>query len=140
MRHSWVASMFFDGFEKTSKLFESDLKWLDTPKCPKASQKFLEMFQKHQKFSSIFKIMVHSASHAFMKWKTDSNSIEIIDEESLRHIHSIRLKGDSEIEILTDPWSEDSAIWEYDLNQESLNRIRSFRDYLDSPYTDDVLW
>ena len=78
--------------------------------------------------------------HHLILWKTDSNSIEIIDEESLRHIHSIRLKGDSEIEILTDPWSEDSAIWEYDLNQESLNRIRSFRDYLDSPYTDDVLW
>jgi hypothetical protein len=42
------------------------------------------------------------------KWK-------IINDDELKWIHSLRSKNTETVEILTDPWFEKSAIWEFDV-------------------------
>ena len=70
-------------------------------------------------------------------WKTD-NQIE--QNETLKWIHDIRLKSENSIEILTDPWSQESAIWKLDIDTLQLSKIRDFRDYFDCEYTDNIDW
>ncbi|WP_298898809.1 hypothetical protein [uncultured Psychroserpens sp.] len=56
------------------------------------------------------------------------------------HISDLRIKDDNTIEILTDPWSEKSSIWELNLNTSVLTKIRKFTDYRNKKYTDNVVW
>ena len=64
----------------------------------------------------------------------------------LRNIHELRLINEYTAKILTDPWAEDAAIWqlEIDVNRFApdigLWKIRDFNDYTGKPYVEDVLW
>jgi hypothetical protein len=58
----------------------------------------------------------------------------------LKWIHDIREKTESIIEILTDPWNEKSAIWELDINSTEFVKIREFKKYQDSEYTETIDW
>jgi hypothetical protein len=72
------------------------------------------------------------------------NSIRFVGE--LKNIHSLKAIGDYTVQILTDPWSEQSSIWqmEIDLNKLTrpvkLTRLRDFKDYIGKPYTDEPVW
>jgi len=64
----------------------------------------------------------------------------------LENIHAIRINDEYEAQILIDPWSENAAIWhfELDLSQVApaigLWKIKDFKEYQDKPYTENVEW
>ncbi len=58
----------------------------------------------------------------------------------IRWIHAMRTRDDRQVEILTDPWGEDPAIWAIDMETLALERSRDFPDYRGKPYTEEVLW
>ncbi|MBS1604521.1 MAG: hypothetical protein JST42_17790 [Bacteroidetes bacterium] len=65
---------------------------------------------------------------------------------NLKDIHEIKLIDEYTANILIDPWSENSSIWqlELDLNRATpaigLRKIKDFKDYLDKPYTENIIW
>lgn len=68
------------------------------------------------------------------------NVLSKIEEPDLKGIHDIRQTGDDEIEILTDPWSEKSAIWKLNLRTLNKSKIKDFNNYKEKPYQDNVEW
>ncbi len=66
--------------------------------------------------------------------------------EKLRNIWGLKTVDDYTVQILTDPWDEQSAIWQLEIDLSRLSRpvslfkIRDFKEYIDKEYTDDVLW
>ncbi len=71
-------------------------------------------------------------------WK--NNQLKTIEDSSLQWIHDMRQVGENEVEILTDPWSDNSAIWLFNIIRESKIKIREFKDYKSKEYTEDVKW
>ena len=67
------------------------------------------------------------------KWKR-------IEDENLKWIHSIRIKDSETVEVLTDPWNRNSAIWEIHPLTFKLKKIRDFNDYKDQEYSEKVVW
>ena len=67
------------------------------------------------------------------KWKR-------IEDEELKSIHDIRLKQENIVEILTDPWSKKSAIWELHIDSLKYRKISDFDKYKSQEYTDNVVW
>ena len=63
-----------------------------------------------------------------------------IENEELRWIHSLRIKTDNIVEILINPWSEKSAIWELNIDTLQVVKIRDFMDYFEKGYTEDIKW
>lgn len=63
-----------------------------------------------------------------------------IEHEDLRWIADLRVKDNETVEILIDPWSEKSSIWEINTTSFVFKKIRDFDDYRDQEYTDDVVW
>ena len=71
-------------------------------------------------------------------WK--SNELKFIEDPDLIWIHDIRQVEDDVVEILTDPWGEQPAIWKFDVLSEQKVKIRDFEDYKEKEYTDLVEW
>ena len=69
-----------------------------------------------------------------------SKETKIIEDDNLKWIHSIRYKTDLIVEILIDPWSESSAIWELNTNTFDYIKIKDFDNYKNQMYTDFVVW
>jgi hypothetical protein len=63
-----------------------------------------------------------------------------IESEELKWIHSLRNKDSETVEILTDPWSENSAIWEINTKTFELKKVKGFANYKDKGYSDRVIW
>ena len=63
-----------------------------------------------------------------------------VEEEGLKWIHSLRFKNWEILEILTDPWSEYSAVWELNLQSFQCTKVRDFNDYKNQKYTEEVIW
>jgi hypothetical protein len=66
--------------------------------------------------------------------------LETIEDSELTWIFDLRQIGDDEIQILTDPWTSNSAIWSFDIISKRKVKIRNFNDYVDKPYSDNVIW
>ncbi len=60
--------------------------------------------------------------------------------KEINWIHSMRCAGDYLAMLLTDPWGNDPAVWELNIESVSLRKMRAFPDYQDMPYTDAVIW
>ncbi len=76
-------------------------------------------------------------------WRADkrkNKQIERIEHDELKWIHDVRLKSENTIEILTDPWSEKSAIWELNISLMKFVKIREFKKYQDSEYAETIEW
>lgn len=75
-------------------------------------------------------------------WKSNKNKhqIERFENDELKWIHDIRLKSANIIEILIDPWSNKSAIWELDLGTLKFVKIREFKKYQESEYKEKIDW
>lgn len=63
-----------------------------------------------------------------------------INDEELKWIHSIRIKNSETVEILIDPWSDNSAIWEINTRTFDFKKIKNFEDYKDQEYSENVIW
>jgi hypothetical protein len=63
-----------------------------------------------------------------------------IEDSDLQWIHSLRVKDHGVVEILIDPWSSNSSIWELDIKTFKYEKIRDFNDYKDREYADEVEW
>ena len=50
-----------------------------------------------------------------------------IENDELKWIHDLRLKNEKIIEILTDPWSNNSAIWELDIEKMQYVKVSDFK-------------
>ena len=71
-------------------------------------------------------------------WRDDKPGLII--HPDLQYVHDIRQTGENEINLLIDPWMENSAIWHLDINTGKTSKIRDFHDYLYKKYTEDVKW
>jgi hypothetical protein len=71
-------------------------------------------------------------------WK--NSEVNIIDRDELKWVNDLRQIAPFKVEILIDPWSKDSAIWELNIEDLSFIRIRDFNDYKDKPYVENVVW
>ncbi|MEP0009728.1 MAG: hypothetical protein ABJF72_11075, partial [Balneola sp.] len=60
--------------------------------------------------------------------------------ENLKWVHSIRTKDSEKVEVLTDPWNRNSAIWEINIQTFEFKKIRDFNDYKDKEYSETVNW
>lgn len=63
-----------------------------------------------------------------------------IDDEKLKWIHSLRIKNSKTVEILTDPWNPNSAIWEINVETFEFKKVSDFNDYKDQEYSENVIW
>jgi hypothetical protein len=72
-------------------------------------------------------------------WK-NHNEFKFIEDPDLIWIHDIRQVEDDEVEVLTDPLGENSAIWRFNIQTEEKVKIRDFADYQGREYTDSIEW
>ncbi len=63
------------------------------------------------------------------------NTIELI-----RDIFDLRKKTEVEYEILTDPWSSSSAIWEYNIITNQIKKVSNFTKYKNREYSTEIDW
>lgn len=70
----------------------------------------------------------------------EKNRTVILENDDLKWIHAIRLNSKNIIEILTDPWSNRSAIWSLNINTLEYSKVRDFKDYVDIEYTENIEW
>ena len=63
-----------------------------------------------------------------------------IEDKDLKWVHALRTKDNHTIEILVDPWSDKSSIWELDTNTFEYKKIKDFSDYCYKEYTEDINW
>jgi hypothetical protein len=72
------------------------------------------------------------------------NTLRLVGE--LKEIFDLKLIDAYTIQVLTDPWADNSEIWQLtiDLNKLTrpltLKKIRDFKEFVDKPYTDEVEW
>ena len=72
------------------------------------------------------------------------NTLRMIGD--LKNIYGLKTYNAYTIQILTDPWTAQSAIWqlEIDLNKLtkpiSLTKVKDFKEYFDKPYTGQIVW
>ena len=62
---------------------------------------------------------------------------------SIAGIHwicGLRLVDSETVDILTDPWTSDSAVWRMTIPDRRLVKVADFPWYREKPYTDDVEW
>lgn len=71
----------------------------------------------------------------FLLWQQGS-----LEELPFPNAYEIRQVDNDLLHILTDPWTEDCAIWEFNINTQQFSKIRDFKDYQDKEYTEDVKW
>ncbi len=72
------------------------------------------------------------------------NTIRFVGD--LKNIFDIKEIEENEVQILTDPWSGESAIWHLTINLRKLTnpivlqKIRDFKDYENEPYSENIKW
>jgi hypothetical protein len=65
---------------------------------------------------------------------------KVIDDEKLKWIHLLRFKNEEIVEILIDPWSDNSSIWEINIKTFEYRRIRDFDNYKNKEYSEIIDW
>jgi hypothetical protein len=72
------------------------------------------------------------------------NTLRLVGD--LKQIFDIKIIDDYTVQILTDPWTNYSEVWQLtiDLNKLTrpltLTKIKDFKNYVDKPYTENVDW
>lgn len=54
--------------------------------------------------------------------------------------HQMKLDNPAKVLILTDPWTEDSAIWSFDVQTRLFEKMKDFPEYREREYTEDIIW
>lgn len=60
--------------------------------------------------------------------------------EAIRWVYDMRKVSENVVEILTDPWDSEAAVWKYDILNGSYFKIKDFKDYHNKPYSENVIW
>ncbi len=68
------------------------------------------------------------------------NKFQEINDPEMIWIHDMRQISDDEIEILTDPWSDNSAVWKLNVRTFVKRKIKKFDKYRNSPYQEKIEW
>lgn len=63
-----------------------------------------------------------------------------IEDSNLRWACKLRQTDTNTVEILIDPWADNSSIWEFNTHTRERTRIKNFDDYKNKEYTDDIDW
>ncbi|WP_430403739.1 hypothetical protein [Fluviicola sp.] len=71
-------------------------------------------------------------------WK--NNELKFIEDPDLICIHDIRQIEDDVVEILTDPWGDQPAIWKFSIQTEKKEKVREFNEYKEKEYAEKVDW
>ena len=71
-------------------------------------------------------------------WKEPQ--LKELKDNDLKWVFDVRQISEHEVEILIDPWHENSAIWRYNVWNDEKTRIRDFEEYKDKEHTDEVNW
>jgi 6-phosphogluconate dehydrogenase len=71
-------------------------------------------------------------------WK--AGEVVKIKDDRLKEIHSMRMKEENLVEILTDPWSNGSAVWELNIGSLSFHKLYDFPYYRDKEFTENIDW
>ncbi|SDF60198.1 hypothetical protein [Chitinophaga filiformis] len=59
---------------------------------------------------------------------------------SFNNAHQMKLDSPNSILILTDPWTEYSAIWSLDVQSRQFEKMKDFPEYREREYTEDIIW
>jgi hypothetical protein len=70
-------------------------------------------------------------------WRQAQGVTYLIAEE-LRSVHKFRLMDALNVQLLVDPWSTYAAIWQLNLMDLSLQKVRDFLDYRDREYEEHI--
>lgn len=70
---------------------------------------------------------------------TGSEVFEIKDD-NLNWACKFRQVDANKVEILIDPWSDNSSVWELNIQTRENRKIKDFANYKDREYTDDIEW
>lgn len=74
----------------------------------------------------------------------NDNTLKLVN--NLEQIFDLKYIDEYTAQILTDPWSENSAIWQIsiDLNNITqpliLSKIKDFKEYFNKPYSENIEW
>jgi hypothetical protein len=60
--------------------------------------------------------------------------------EKINYIHSIKKVDTNSIQVLTDPWSKDSSIWQLDLKSLEVKKVKDFNKYKNKPFSENITW
>lgn len=72
-------------------------------------------------------------------WRKAQGVTHLIAEE-LRSVHELRLMDAMNVQLLIDPWSAYAAIWQLNLLDLSLQKVRDFLDYREREYKEHIDW
>jgi hypothetical protein len=70
----------------------------------------------------------------------NKQKVSIIEADELKWVYDVRIKDSNTVEILIDPWSNNSSVWELEIDSLKYKKICDFEKYKEKPYTDDVEW
>lgn len=79
-----------------------------------------------------------AAGSSLIIW-TPKNT-EIIQDARLSDVFAIRIVGENTVNLLTDPWSDKAAVWEFNLLGKTFSKLYDFPNYINKPYTDIIEW
>lgn len=79
-----------------------------------------------------------AGGESLLVWTNET--LQLIDDQEIKWIHDLRQTGDYQFELLVDPWSDQSAVWSFDIQTMTKVKVRDFADYRDKPYTEDIKW
>lgn len=71
-------------------------------------------------------------------WTTDE--LFEIENKKLIWAYDIRQICKNKVEILIDPWSENSSIWEFNITTKEIRKIKDFNEYKNKEYTEHIIW
>ena len=63
-----------------------------------------------------------------------------IKDSDLFWVCKIRAKGENKVELLIDPWEDNSSIWEFDILTKERFKIKDFPYYRGKEYSEDIIW
>ena len=63
-----------------------------------------------------------------------------INDANLCWIYAVRQTDANKVQILTDPFANNSAVWELDTLTTKFRKIRDFDNYKNKKYTDIIEW
>lgn len=73
-------------------------------------------------------------------WDMKANLLVNWIDKDITWVMDLKQIGNHKFQVLTDPWSETSAIWEIDTKHKTTHKIQSFTKYLDTAYTENIDW
>ncbi|PXV62665.1 hypothetical protein CLV62_11854 [Dysgonomonas alginatilytica] len=67
-------------------------------------------------------------------------NFKLIDIDGIKDVFAVKSIDESNIQILTDPWSEYSSIWQLNVESLACIKVQNFTKYKGEKYTNDVDW